>query len=239
MVNPAAYARYRAIRLARQQRAFRFYKTFIRPGDLVFDIGANVGDRTRAFLRAGARVVAIEPQPACVDRLFRLRKVNHRGARLTIVQTAVGSRPHFAKMSLASASTISSMNPEWVASVQESGRFADQEWGETIDVPVVTLDGLVGEFGRPAFCKIDVEGYEAEVIAGLSTPLRMLSFEHTPEYPSTEACIHHLTGIGMGSFNYSDGETLRFALPEWVDDPTPLLAELPPLSFGDIYARSN
>src|SRR5689334_4646326 len=43
----------------------RFYRQFVGPGDLVFDVGANVGHVTKVFLRAGARVVAIEPQSIC------------------------------------------------------------------------------------------------------------------------------------------------------------------------------
>ena len=47
----------------------RLYGQFVRPGDLVFDVGAHVGDRIAAFRRLGARVVAVEPQPALVRTL--------------------------------------------------------------------------------------------------------------------------------------------------------------------------
>ena len=45
----------------------RLYGNFVRPGDLVFDVGAHVGDRVASFRRLGARVVAVEPQPAMVQ----------------------------------------------------------------------------------------------------------------------------------------------------------------------------
>ena len=47
----------------------RLYAGFVKPGDLVFDVGAHVGDRVRAFRRLGARVIAVEPQPAMVRAL--------------------------------------------------------------------------------------------------------------------------------------------------------------------------
>ena len=46
-----------------------FYKKFINPNDLVFDVGANVGNRVGAFLKCHAKVVAVEPQPYCVKIL--------------------------------------------------------------------------------------------------------------------------------------------------------------------------
>ena len=66
------------------------YGPFLRPGDLAFDIGAHVGDRTASFRRLGARVVALEPQPAC----FRaLRLIHGRDADVTLVRAAAGRRP--------------------------------------------------------------------------------------------------------------------------------------------------
>src|SRR4051812_46774356 len=65
----------------------RLYGAFVRPGDLVFDIGAHVGDRVGAFRRLGARVVAVEPQPALVTALRLLRG---RDPAVTIEPVAVG-----------------------------------------------------------------------------------------------------------------------------------------------------
>jgi hypothetical protein len=47
----------------------RLYSQFVQRGDLVFDVGAHVGDRVASFRRLGARVVAVEPQPALVKVL--------------------------------------------------------------------------------------------------------------------------------------------------------------------------
>src|SRR5439155_7684012 len=59
-----------------------FYSAFVGPNDLVFDVGANVGNRTKVFLRLGSRVVAVEPQPACVSLLA---EAFGREPRLTVV----------------------------------------------------------------------------------------------------------------------------------------------------------
>ena len=56
---------------AKRRRARRFYGALVRPGDLCFDIGAHLGDRTAHFLTLGARVVAVEPQPQLMALLRR------------------------------------------------------------------------------------------------------------------------------------------------------------------------
>src|SRR5690348_14843897 len=71
----------------RQTAMDRLYRQFVRPDDLVFDIGAHVGDRVAAFRRLGARVVAVEPQPAL---LRALRLLYRRDDAVAIEPVAVG-----------------------------------------------------------------------------------------------------------------------------------------------------
>ena len=57
----------------RKRSTARLYRLFVKPGDLVFDIGSHVGNRVVALRSLGARVVAVEPQPlfaAFLERLF-------------------------------------------------------------------------------------------------------------------------------------------------------------------------
>jgi FkbM family methyltransferase len=221
--------------LRRQRRARRLYSRFVSSGSLCFDVGANIGDRTRVLLALGARVVAIEPQPSCVSRLQRIRS-----DRIMLVPAALGASIGSAQLRLAEASTISSMSPEWIERVRNSGRFADEQWGATITVPVTTLDVLIAEHGRPDFCKIDVEGYERDVIAGLSQPLPLLSFEFVAEYAeATIAVVERLRTLGMREFNYSPGESLQLVWAAWRSSADLLdhLARVSSLSFGDVYAR--
>jgi FkbM family methyltransferase len=215
------------------------YRRFVGPGDLCFDIGANVGNRTEMFLALGARVVAVEPQALCVRKLQRRFGSN---PRVALVPEAAGRRYGEAELLLSSAHTISSMSADWVRRVRESGRFGPHTWNEATIVPVTTLDALIREHGSPSFCKIDVEGYEAEVLAGLSSPLLALSFEFTPEaIEGAIACVQRLGELGRTVFNYSIGDTGAFALKEWVGEAE-MAKQVTRLgdssTFGDVYART-
>ncbi|HTO92314.1 MAG TPA: FkbM family methyltransferase [Candidatus Sulfotelmatobacter sp.] len=218
-----------------------FYAGFVRAGDLVFDVGANVGSRTKVFLRLEARVVAVEPQPACADLLARAFA---REPRVTIVREALGREPGAAEMRLSDASTISSMSEGWIAAVRGSGRFTQYHWDRSVTVPVTTLDRLIQRVGRPRFIKIDVEGFEREVLEGLSASVPALSFEFTPEWlESTFACVAHLESLGMRQFNYSLGESMRLERADWLAG-SELRACLLALRgdtrvFGDVYARAQ
>jgi FkbM family methyltransferase len=215
------------------------YSSLIRPGDLVFDIGAHVGDRTVHFLELGARVVAVEPQPSCVE-VLRERV----GDRAVIVPMGLADEVGRRSMAIATTTTVSTMEPEWVSSTTQSGRFTGMTWDSTIEVEVTTLDVLIDEHGTPAFVKVDVEGFEPDVLAGLGQPVGAVSFEFINERPeATEACVRRLHELGLTKFNYSNAwRSASFALERWVS-PDELLANVRQLTerhaMGDIYARST
>jgi FkbM family methyltransferase len=214
-----------------------FYRQFIAPGDLVFDVGANLGTRSKIFHLLGATVVAVEPQPACASYLQAMFSGRH-GCRL--VRKALGAAPGTAVMHISSSHTISSMATGWVQAVKASGRFGGATWDATEIVPVETLENLIAEQGIPAFVKIDVEGFEESVLQGLSAPVRALSFEFTPEcIESTFRCIDRLCELGAPRFQLSLGESMEFAEPAWVEaaELKRRLQDVPRWEFGDIYAR--
>src|SRR5690606_31886866 len=153
------------------------YARFLAPGDLAFDVGAHVGDRTASFRRLGARVVAVEPQPLC---LGALRPLYGGDPQVALVEAACGAAPGTVRLHVNSANpTVSTASAGFVAAAGGAAGWEGQVWEAAIDVPATTLDALVAAHGRPAFTKIDVEGYEDEVLAGLSRPLPALSFEFT------------------------------------------------------------
>jgi FkbM family methyltransferase len=230
---------------AKYRRMLRLYGIFLQPGDLAFDVGAHVGSRVRAWRRLGARVIAIEPQPDCL-RVLRLFFGRNTG--VTIVPVAVGARAGKARLALSSATpTVSSMSPNWIESVTADRRFARVHWDRSVDVEVTTLDELIADYGVPAFCKIDVEGFELEVLEGLSQPVRALSFEYLP--PAHDAAlavlerVERLGGqVGGYRYNYSPIETMRFASDHWLDatELVTLLERFRPFGrSGDVYARAR
>jgi FkbM family methyltransferase len=145
------------------REALAFYGQFISVGDLVFDVGANVGNRTEVFLELGAYVVAFEPQPPCAERLGSDFGAN---PRFTLVQAALGSAPGTGQLFLASAHVLASTSSEFMEATTASGRFSPEDgWrGEQIEVQVSTLDAAIERFGRPVFVKVDVEGAEPNVL---------------------------------------------------------------------------
>src|SRR5580704_8306608 len=208
-------------RYLHRHRALReFYGQFVRPGSLVFDIGANVGHYALIFRSLRAQVVAVEPQAGLVAGL-RWRFGGHQD--MQIVQAAVGSTKATAVLHKApNQSEIASLR----ADVGERSRFAaSHHFSEAETVPVVTLDSLLQQFGRPDFCKIDVEGFECEVLAGLSQPLPLLSLEFNREFwNETKRCLARLGELGDYRFNYTLGEIPALASPDWIK-ATALIAE--------------
>ena len=223
----------------RHRGLVRFYGEFLGPGDVGFDIGAHVGNRVRAWRTLGATVVAVEPQPDFV-RLLRLFFGRDRG--VTIVPKALGERAGTARLGIATATpTVSSLSPDWRDTVATDPSFAKVRWDRSVDVEVTTLDDLVAAHGEPAFCKIDVEGFEADVLRGASRPLRALSFEYLPMAHDTALAVLALVEErGDYRYNYSPIETMRWASDRWLD-ATELVALLdryrPSGRSGDVYAR--
>ena len=226
-------------RPGRLQGLVALYRPFVPEGGLVFDIGAHLGDRTRAFRRLGARVVALEPQPAMMRWLERF---HGRDEGVVLIDGAAGAEPGRARLAISEMHpAVASLSTHWRAEVSQAhAGFAAVRWPHSIQVGVTTLDELIGRHGLPDFCKVDVEGHESEVLKGLSQPLPALSVEFVAgALHRARACIDRLASLGHFQFNAVAGEQREFLWSVWAEPETVrswLAAGADGLASGDLYA---
>jgi len=216
----------------------RLYGRFVKSGDLVFDIGAHVGDRVAAFRRLGARVIAVEPQPALVTTL---KLLYGRDRAVTIEPLAIARSPGMIELKLnLDNPTVSTASDAFVQAAHGAPGWEGQRWTKTIDIPVITLDALIERHGTPSFIKIDVEGLEAEVLAGLSHAIPAVSFEFTTIAPEVATdCIARCATLGYARYNAILGESHALIHPDWLSAGaiTAWLSSLPiEANSGDVYA---
>jgi len=163
---------------------------FLRPADLFLDIGANVGTYTiLAAGVAGARVVSFEPIPSTFRRLVDNVNINNLSALVDLRNVGLGA---FAGTLVFSADRDAENHVLYAAEL--CGRAA------TV-VSVFSLDELMGEL-RPTMIKMDVEGFETEVIRGGD-----LTFGS----PTLEVVLIELNGAGARYGFAEDAIRKRFA----------------------------
>jgi len=194
----------------RQNKLLNFYSQFIKRGDLCFDIGAHFGNRTEIFLKLGAKVVAVEPQEKWANYL---EKKFGKNPNFRLIRKGLSDREEELPLFICEeADSISTFSNRW-----KTGRFSDYKWDKQKLVPVTTFDKLINEFGLPAFCKIDVEGFEYRVLKGLSQPIKYLSFEFVKEFfGETKMCLNYLLSLGQATFNCDFYESMQLYFPKWV-----------------------
>lgn len=211
----------------------RLYRDFVNAGDLVFDVGANIGENTALFANLGARVIAVEPLEQCAAAISAYASRAHQDVQ--VERCALGCQPGTLKLSVCSqALDISSASPEWMGAMQQAG-LARGPWDMQVVVPMSTLDALIARYGSPSFIKVDVEGYEAEVLCGLSQRVNSVSLEtHRATVGISLACLERLRNLGFTRFAISPGQSAE--LSSWMDEHA-AAAAVATLEWGDLYAR--
>jgi len=219
-----------------RSRMKRFYGQFFHRGELVFDVGANIGEYAETFSSLGATVVAVEPNPSCCQPLYRLARMRN----VRVEGCAVGAVPGNASLRICDHSELSTLSDEWYEKSQRSATYAGVQWLEQVQVPVVTLDLLAKRHGVPVFVKIDVEGSEESVISGMSFTPKFLSFEFSDvRREGALRCIEMLGKKGY-KFNPMLGREFAFQFPTWKSGQEAadwLKSYRGKEEFGDVFAR--
>jgi FkbM family methyltransferase len=221
-------------------RRKKFYSSFIKKGDLCFDVGSNLGNRIDPLLQIEAKVLAVEPQKSCYEFL-----TSKYGNRIILVTKGLGDKEEVKQFYISNVSTNSSFSEEWINAVKAE-RFKEYRWDDVTEIEMTTLDKLILEYGVPVFIKIDVEGYELEVLKGLNTPINLISFEYTTPEQTAKAidCITQIQMVNKNiECNYSIGDSMEFELKSWL--PVNQMKEhilskyFINTAFGDIYVRTK
>jgi len=241
-MNPSVWLRSRSTSyLLRLAAPFvrSHYRSLVSAGDLVFDVGANVGDLTQVFSDLGAYVIAIEPQPSCVEGLRARFGTN---PNVLILETALSDSVGSAELHISpDYHTTSTLSERWMSGGRFKNRFSDGGRLRRATVNTTTLDRLISQYGRPRFCKIDVEGFEYRVLKGLSEGIPCVSFEFVSEFlDEAQRCMNHLNTLGTVRYNYSPFILYRLSSRTW-ESSTELMNRLSRYSSfflsGDIYAK--
>jgi len=193
--------------LAKFYQEVTSYSELLEPNSLCFDVGANIGEKTEKLLKAGMKVVAFEPQAGCMRELEA--RCRHYRSKLVKCRYAIGAEPGDATLYIHKYHCHSSLNRDW----------SESKVITSTQVSMITLDQAIAEFGKPKYCKIDVEGWEYEVIKGLTQPVPLLSFEyHLQEnnIHQTFTCLNYLSSLGELRINITPAEKLLFTFQEWV-----------------------
>lgn len=179
---------------------------------LIFDIGSNIGDFTNKCLETyeGCKVISIEPN----DELIAHLKNRFHNENVEILGFLVsGKSGELVDFYIGNVDTISTASVDWV----EKSRFiSTNSWSSPIKKETISLDDLIKKYGSPELIKIDVEGYEYDVIIGLSSKQNKICFEWAEEqYEAINKTCKYLESIGYLDFGFTYGDQFLLEPEKW------------------------
>ncbi len=189
-------------------RQKKFYSRLIKKNDLCFDIGANKGSKSKSFLSLGARVIAFEPQSNCLKYLSKIKN-----KRFSYSPVAVGPKDEMKNLNIANHIEVATFSRDFIDYFKND----TLKWNDVEKVKVKKLDTLIKIYGIPDFCKLDVEGYELDILSHLSFKIPMIEFEFTGGFITNTIKIIELLNQQNTSYNFNLNENPKFALNQWVN----------------------
>lgn len=211
----------------------KFYSNLISKNDLCFDIGANKGLKSKLFISLGANVIAFEPQSSCYKYLIEIKNKN-----FTYLPIAVGSKDEFKKLNIANHIEVATFSNKFI----DYFKNESLKWNGIEEVEVKKLDSIINDYGIPDFCKIDVEGYELEILSHLSHEIPIIEFEFTGGFISNTIKIIELLNKQNTCYNYNLNESPKFELKKWVNAKTmiTIINDLPINRLhGNIFVKNK
>ena len=225
----------------KQKEEYNFYKNLIQSlhfkYGLIIDVGANVGNKSKLFSKLAKKVLAFEPSP----KSFYILKHRFNNSNVEIFNCALGSvKSTLDFYEVEENLAYSSLSEKHIKTTVTERNVTSFDSIKKNKVIVEKIEDYLRKFGIPIYIKIDVEGYEYEVIQGLVTAVPLISFEaNLPEFSQESInCINHLSNISSDNYIFNFATENSFLVENFMkrNEAIDFLEETK-LRYLEIYAQ--
>lgn len=224
-----------------QQEEPNFYKKFLKShpakNNMIFDVGANMGHKSIIFSRLAKKVVAFEPS----EKLFDFLQKRFGNSNVILFNYALGNTVSDLDFYVVENNeAYNSLNKKHIETTTTLRGIATINTIKHKKIKVEIVENFIKKLGIPKYIKIDVEGYEHEVIKGLKTPVPLLSFEvNLPEFCNESIqSINYLDKISCQNYMYNFATGNFFLNENFIGkDEAISFLESSQLSYLEIYVK--